>query len=215
MNLFVFYCKTPEKSRLKSKFFCAPENDTKGNLSHRILYAKGGLCVTVYADILFIVKSVHRCDAACRRAASLRLPIKTWRLLLAAALGGLFGLSALAAHRRLPASAARSRAGACGSRRRPSRRSRRQRSSKPPFCFCSSARRSQGFLSLLPFHGILLANGAVYFDISALLLIALTCAPTACCNLSTGFFQKREPDVLFFNRHGLLLWKRGVAFRKG
>ena len=98
MNLFVFYCKTPEKSRLKSKFFCAPENDTKEICPTRILYAKGGLCVTVYADILFIVNLYIDAMllAAVRRF--LRLPIKTWRLLLAAALGGLFGLSALLPH---------------------------------------------------------------------------------------------------------------------
>ena len=85
MNLFVFYCKTPEKSRLKSKFFCAPENDTKEICPTRILYAKGGLCVTVYADILFIVNLYIDAMllAAVRRF--LRLPIKTWRLLLAAA----------------------------------------------------------------------------------------------------------------------------------
>mgnify|MGYP003253662977 FL=1 len=54
-----------------------------------------------------------------------------------------------------------------------------------------------GLLSLLPFHGILLANGAVYFDISALLLIALTCAAYGVLYLFDRLFQKREPDVLF------------------
>ena len=62
--------------------------------------------------------------------------------------------------------------------------------------FCRTAALS-GLLSLLPFHGILLANGAVYFDISALLLIALTCAAYGVLYLFDRLFQKREPDVLF------------------
>lgn len=197
MNLFVFYCKTPEKSRLKSKFFCAPENDTKEICPTRILYAKGGLCVTVYADILFIVNLYIDAMllAAVRRF--LRLPIKTWRLLLAAALGGFFGLSALLPHiggfplLLLGLAQALALAAAAFAPKPPTTLL------KAAFLLLLFGAALSGLLSLLPFHGILLANGAVYFDISALLLIALTCAAYGVLYLFDRLFQKREPDVLF------------------
>ena len=78
--------------------FCMPQNDTMEICPTRILYAKGGGDVTVYADILFIVNLYV--DALLLSAVRrfLRLPLKTGRWLLAAALGGLFGLSALLSH---------------------------------------------------------------------------------------------------------------------
>ena len=112
--------------------------------------------------------------AAVRRF--LRLPIKTWRLLLAAALGGFFGLSALLPHiggfplLLLGLAQALALAAAAFAPKPPATLL------KAAFLLLLFGAALSGLLSLLPFHGILLANGAVYFDISALLQIALTCA---------------------------------------
>lgn len=49
----------------------------------------------------------------------------------------------------------------------------------------------------LPIHGILLANGAVYFNISALTLILLTCVSYGVLYGFDRLFRKKEPDVFF------------------
>ena len=163
----------------------------------RILYAKGGGDVTVYADILFIVNLYV--DALLLSAVRrfLRLPLKTGRWLLAAALGGLFGLSALLPHIRgfplllLGLLQALLLAAAAFAPKPPATLL------KAAFLLLLFGAALSGLLSILPFHGILLANGAVYFDISAPLLIALTCAAYGVLYLFDRLFQKREPDVLF------------------
>ena len=127
MNLSVFYCKTNEMSSPDAKFFCMPQNDTMEICPTRILYAKGGGDVTVYADILFIVNLYV--DALLLSAVRrfLRLPLKTGRWLLAAALGGFSGsprCCRTSAAFRFCCSAFCRR---CCSRPRPSPRSRRRR----------------------------------------------------------------------------------------
>lgn len=197
MNLSVFYCKTNEMSSPYAKFFCMPQNDTMEICPTRILYAKGGEDVTVYADILFIVNLYV--DALLLSAVRrfLRLPLKTGRWLLAAALGGLFGLSALLPHIRgfplllLGLLQALLLAAAAFAPKPPATLL------KAAFLLLLFGAALSGLLSLLPFHGILLANGAVYFDISAPLLIVLTCAAYGVLYLFDRLFQKREPDVLF------------------
>lgn len=197
MNLSVFYCKTNEMSSPYAKFFCMPQNDTMEICPTRILYAKGGGDVTVYADILFIVNLYV--DALLLSAVRrfLRLPLKTGRWLLAAALGGFFGLSALLPHIRgfplllLGLLQALLLAAAAFAPKPPATLL------KAAFLLLLFGAALSGLLSLLPFHGILLANGAVYFDISAPLLIVLTCAAYGVLYLFDRLFQKREPDVLF------------------
>ena len=49
----------------------------------------------------------------------------------------------------------------------------------------------------LPIHGILLANGAVYFNISSLTLILLTCVSYGVLYGFDRLFRKKEPDVFF------------------
>ena len=55
--------------------------------------------------------------------------------------------------------------------------------------------------SFLPLSGMVLRNGTVYFDISPLLLVLLTCAAYGVLYLFDRLFQKREPDVLFSTVH--------------
>ena len=194
MNLSVFYCKVDEMSSPYAKFFCMPQNDTMEICPTRILYAKGGGDVTVYADILFIVNLYV--DALLLSAVRrfLRLPLKTGRWLLAAALGGFFGLSALLPHIRgfplllLGLLQALLLAAAAFAPKPPATLL------KAAFLLLLFGAALSGLLSLLPFHGILLANGAVYFDISAPLLIVLTCAAYGVLYLFDRLFQKREPD---------------------
>ena len=167
----------------------------------RILYAKGGMGVTVYADILFIVNLYI--DALLLSAVRrfLRLPLKTWRWLLAAALGGLFGLSALLPDIRgfpllLLGMAEAFALAAAAFAPKPI-----ATLLKAAFMLLLSGAALSGLLSVmqavLPLRGILLSNGAVYFDISALALILLTCAAYGVLALFDRLFQKREPDVLF------------------
>ena len=153
--------------------------------------------MTVYADILFIVNLYIDAMLLSAVRRFLRLPLKTWRLLLTAALGGLFGLSALLPHiggfplLLLGLAQALALAAAAFAPKPPATLL------KAAFLLLLFGAALSGLLSLLPFHGILLANGAVYFDISALLLIALTCAAYGVLYLFDRLFQKREPDVLF------------------
>ena len=51
----------------------------------------------------------------------------------------------------------------------------------------------------LPIHGILLANGAVYFNFSALTLILLTCVSYGVLYGFDRLFRKKEPDVFSQN----------------
>ncbi len=180
----------------------------------RILYAKGGEDVTVYADILFIVNLYV--DALLLSAVRrfLRLPLKTGRWLLAAALGGLFGLSVLLPHIRgfpllllgllqalLLAAAAFA--------------------PKPPATLLKAA-----FLLLL-FGAALGASEPsavsrhsarqrrrVPRHLRAASDRPRPAPPTACCTCSTGF-SRSGSRTCFFNRHGRFWWKTGRAFGEG
>lgn len=153
--------------------------------------------MTVYADILFIVNLYIDAMLLSAVRRFLRLPLKTGRWLLASALGGLFGLSALLPHLQgvplllLGLVQALSLSAAAFAPKPPSVLL------KCTFLLLIFGAALSGLLSMLPFRGILLANGAVYFDISALLLITLTCAAYGVLYIFDRLFQKREPDVLF------------------
>lgn len=167
----------------------------------RILYAEGGEAVTVYADILFIVNLYIDALllAAVRRF--LHLPLSRRRWLLSAALGGLFGLTALLPDIRgfplllLIAAEALALTSAAFAPKP------FQTLFKASFLLLLFGAALSGLLSLaqtvLPLRGILFSNGAVYFDISALALILLTCAAYGALYLFDRLFRKREPDVLF------------------
>ena len=157
--------------------------------------------MTVYADILFIVNLYVDALllAAVRRF--LRLPLGKGRFLLAALLGGVFGLCALLPDIRgfplllLGTMEALALAAAAFA-------------PKPIITLLKAAfllllfgAALSGLLLLaqcvLPLRGVLLSNGAVYFDISAPALVLLTCAAYGVLYLFDRLFRKREPDVLF------------------
>ena len=135
--------------------------------------------MTVYADLLFIVNLYI--DALLLSAVRrfLRLPLTGKRLLLASVLGGVFGLSAL-----LPALpgvvlfplALLESLALCAAAFAPKPMTQLLKAVFLLFLFGAAL---SGLLTaaayFLPIHGILLANGAVYFNISALTLILLTC----------------------------------------
>lgn len=157
--------------------------------------------MTIYADILFIVNLYidAMLIAAVRRF--LRLPLSRGRWLLAAVLGGFSGLCALlpdlsgfplfclTAVQALALSAAAFAPKPWGTLL------------KATFLLFLFGAALSGLLSLmqtfLPFTGVILLNGTVYFDISPLLLIVLTCLAYGVLYIFDRLFQKREPDILF------------------
>ena len=157
--------------------------------------------MTVYADLLFIVNLYI--DALLLSAVRrfLRLPLTGKRLLLASVLGGVFGLSAL-----LPAlpgvvlfplTLLESLA-LCAAAFAPKPMTQLLKAVFLLFLFGAAL---SGLLTaaayFLPIHGILLANGAVYFNISALTLILLTCVSYGVLYGFDRLFRKKEPDVFF------------------
>lgn len=156
--------------------------------------------MTVYADILFIVNLYI--DALLLSAVRrfLRLPLSRLRWLSAALLGGLFGFTAL-----LPQlsgfwlfliGTVQAFLLICTAF-----------APKPPMLLLKSTfllllfgAALSGLLgllqSLLPMRGMVLRNGAVYFDLSPLLLVLLTCAAYGVLYLFDRLFKKTEPDAL-------------------
>lgn len=157
--------------------------------------------MTVYADLLFIVNLYI--DALLLSAVRrfLRLPLTGKRLLLASVLGGVFGLSAL-----LPALpgvvlfplALLESLALCAAAFAPKPVTQLLKAAFLLFLFGAAL---SGLLTaaayFLPIHGILLANGAVYFNISALTLILLTCVSYGVLYGFDRLFRKKEPDVFF------------------
>ena len=157
--------------------------------------------MTVYADLLFIVNLYI--DALLLSAVRrfLRLPLTGKRLLLASVLGGVFGLSAL-----LPALpgvvlfplALLESLALCAAAFAPKPMTQLLKAVFLLFLFGAAL---SGLLTaaayFLPIHGILLANGAVYFNISALTLILLTCVSYGMLYGFDRLFRKKEPDVFF------------------
>ena len=157
--------------------------------------------MTVYADILFIVNLYIDAMLLSAVRRFLRLPITAPRWLLASALGGCFGLTALLPQLRgLPLfllGLLEAFLLVCAAF-----------APKPWFSLLKAAfllllfgAALSGLLGLLqnflPLSGMVLRNGTVYFDISPLLLVLLTCAAYGVLYLFDRLFQKREPDVLF------------------
>ena len=150
--------------------------------------------MTVYADLLFIVNLYI--DALLLSAVRrfLRLPLTGKRLLLASVLGGVFGLSAL-----LPALpgvvlfplALLESLALCAAAFAPKPMTQLLKAVFLLFLFGAAL---SGLLTaaayFLPIHGILLANGAVYFNISALTLILLTCVSYGVLYGFDRLFQK-------------------------
>ena len=157
--------------------------------------------MTVYADLLFIVNLYI--DALLLSAVRrfLRLPLTGKRLLLASVLGGVFGLSAL-----LPALpgvvlfplALLESLALCATAFAPKPMTQLLKAVFLLFLFGAAL---SGLLTaaayFLPIHGILLANGAVYFNISALTLILLTCVSYGVLYGFDRLFRKKEPDIFF------------------
>ena len=157
--------------------------------------------MTVYADLLFIVNLYI--DALLLSAVRrfLRLPLTGKRLLLASVLGGVFGLSAL-----LPALpgvvlfplALLESLALCAAAFAPKPMTQLLKAVFLLFLFGAAF---SGLLTaaayFLPIHGILLANGAVYFNISTLTLILLTCVSYGVLYGFDRLFRKKEPDVFF------------------
>ncbi len=156
--------------------------------------------MTVYADILFIVNLYI--DAlllsAVRRFLHLQLSRLRW--LSASLLGGLFGFTALLpqlngfwlfllgtveAFLLICAAFAPKRAVLL---------------LKATFLLLLFGAALSGLLGLmqsfLPMRGMVLRNGAVYFDLSPLLLVLLTCLAYGILYLFDRIFRKKEPDTL-------------------
>ena len=157
--------------------------------------------MTVYADILFIVNLYIDAMLLSAVRRFLRLPLSRTRWLLSSLLGGFFGLTALLPQLRgLPLLCF----GLCQAFVLVSAAF----APKPWFTLGKAAlllllfgAALSGLLSLIqsfvPLSGIVLRNGTVYFDISPLLLVLLTCAAYGVLYLFDRLFQKREPAVLF------------------
>ena len=161
--------------------------------------------MTVYADILFIVNLYIDAMLLSAVRRFMRLPLSRLRWLLGSVLGGFFGLTALLPQLRgLPlllfglcqafllvtAAFAPKPWHTLG---------------KATLLLLLFGAALSGLLSLvqsfLPLSGMVLRNGTVYFDISPLLLVLLTCAAYGVLYLFDRLFQKREPDVLFSTVH--------------
>ena len=157
--------------------------------------------MTVYADLLFIVNLYI--DALLLSAVRrfLKLPLSGRRLFLSSVLGGVFGLSAflptLPGVVLLPLTISESVI-LCAAAFAPKPVTQILKAAFLLFLFGAAL---SGLLSaaayFLPIHGILLANGAVYFDISMFTLILLTCASYGVLYIFDRLFRKKEPDVFF------------------
>ena len=151
--------------------------------------------MTVYADMLFIVNLYI--DALLLSAVRrfLRLPLTGKRLLLASVLGGV--LPALPGVVLFPLALLESLA-LCAAAFAPKPMTQLLKAAFLLFLFGAAL---SGLLTaaayFLPIHGILLANGAVYFNISALTLILLTCVSYGVLYGFDRLFRKKEPDVFF------------------
>lgn len=157
--------------------------------------------MTVYADILFIVNLYI--DALLLSAVRrfLHVPLSRLRWLCAALLGGLFGFTALLPQLHgfllflMGAAEAFLLICAAFAPKRPSLLL------KATFLLLLFAAALSGLLGLmqsfLPMRGMVLRNGAVYFDLSPLLLVLLTCAAYGVLYLFDRLFRKTEPDTLF------------------
>lgn len=157
--------------------------------------------MTVYVDLLFIVNLYI--DALLLSAVRrfLKLPLSGMRLFLSSVLGGVFGLSAL-----LPALPGTilflltisESIILCAAAFAPKPVLQILKAAFLLFLFGAAL---SGLLSIaayfLPIHGILLANGAVYFDISMFTLILLTCVSYCFLYIFDRLFRKKEPDVFF------------------
>lgn len=156
--------------------------------------------MTVYADILFIVN--FYIDAMLLSAVRrfLKLPLSRLRWLLSALLGGLFGFAALLPQARgvplflLGTAQAFLLVCAAFAPKRP------VLLMKATFLLLLFGAALSGLLGLLqsflPMRGMVLRNGAVYFDLSPLLLVVLTCMAYGILCLFDRLFRKTEPDRL-------------------
>lgn len=157
--------------------------------------------MTVYADILFIVNLYIDAMLLSAVRRFLRLPLSRLRWLLAAILGGAFGLTALLPQIRgfplLLLGLLQAFLLVCAAF-----------APKPwvvllkaSFLLLLFGAALSGLLGLvqnfLPLNGMVLRNGAVYFDLSPLLLVLLTCAAYGMLYAFDRLFRKREPDILF------------------
>ncbi len=156
--------------------------------------------MTVYADILFIVNLYIDAMLLSAVRRFLRLPLSRLRWLLASLLGGLFGFTAL-----LPQlsgvllfllGTAQAFLLTCAA----FAPKRLWLLLKATFLLLLFGAALSGLLGLMqnffPMRGMILRNGVVYFDLSPLLLIFLTCIAYSVLYLFDRFFRKTEPDIL-------------------
>ena len=157
--------------------------------------------MTVYADILFIVNMYVDAMLLYGTARFLQLPLKKGRWLAASLLGGGLGLCAL-----LPPLPGGVLLALCFAQTLLLVFAAFGRCSvrvllKSAFVLFLLGAALSGVLTavrrFLPVHGMVLRNGAVYFDISPLLLVLLTCGAYGILCLFERFFRKRQPDVLY------------------
>lgn len=157
--------------------------------------------MTVYADILFIVNLYIDAMLLSAVRRFLHLPLSRVRWLLASLLGGLFGLTALLPQIRgfplLLLGLAQAFALVCAAFA-PKRWPQLIRAAFLLLLFGAALSGLLGLIqSFVPLSGMVLRNGAVYFDLSPLLLVLLTCAAYGVLYVFDRLFQKREPEVLF------------------
>lgn len=155
--------------------------------------------MVVYADILFLVNFCV--DALLLHAVGrfLHLPLSRLRWLLSAALGGVFGFCALLPRLSgLPLlflSAAEA-FGLIFSAFWP-KRGALLRGTFLLFLFAAALSGLLGLLQrILSPPGMLIVNGSVYFDLSPLLLVLLTCIAYGALWVFDRLFRKKEPDAL-------------------
>lgn len=157
--------------------------------------------MTVYADILFIVNLYI--DALLLSAVRrfLHLPLSRVRWLLASLLGGVFGFTALLPQLRgVPLfllGTAEAFLLVCAAFA-PKRTVLLLKATFLLLLFGAALSGLLGLMqSFLPMRGMVLRNGTVYFDLSPLLLVLLTCAAYGILYLFDRIFRKKEPDTLF------------------
>ena len=157
--------------------------------------------MVIYADILFIVNLYIDAMLLSAVRRFLHLPLKRGRWLLSSLLGGVFGLSALLPHIRGPALFFLGLTEAFALVAAAFAPKPWIELVKATFLLLLFGAAFSGLLSLLqffvPLSGMILRNGAVYFDISPLLLVLLTCAAYGVLYLFDRLFQRRAPEVLF------------------
>ncbi len=151
----------------------------------------------IYGDILFLTNLYIDALLLALTRRFLRLPLPTGRWIAASVLGGALAFSALLP--RLPPAAAvllglleAALLAAAAFAPKPFRTI-----VKAAFVLFLFAASLSGLLFLLPFGGLTLRNGAVYFPISAPLLLGTTCAAYGLLRIFSGLSDKREPDALF------------------